>query len=434
MIDLDLVRTDPDRVRTAVRAKNAGDGQIVDALVAADARRRDAVTRLQDAQEAMNAASREIGELFKAGRRDEATARRDAAAQMKDDVRALEDEARDAAAEAERLALEVPNPPHPSVPPFNPDGPDGNTVVFEWGEKPAFAGPDGRPFEPLPHWEIAERHGLVDFEAGTTVAGAGFPFYVGKGARLQRALIALFLDMAAEAGYTEVQAPLLVNEASALGTGQLPDKEGQMYHAPKDGLFLIPTAEVPLTNLLRGATLAAAELPRLVAGHTPCFRREAGSYGKEVRGLNRLHQFDKVELVRFVHPDDSYAHLEALRDDAEAAIRALGLPYRRLLMCESDLGFTPAKKYDLEVWSAGQGRWLEVSSVSNFEAFQARRAAVRFRPAAGGGKPEFVHTLNGSALALPRVVAALLENGQQADGSVVLPPRVAARAGFETIG
>ncbi len=425
MIDLDLLRTDPDRVRRAIIAKRTGDGSEVDALLAADARRRDVVTRLQEVQEQMNAASKAIGELFKSGKTDEAAARREEAARLKDEAKALEADGRDADTEARRLLLEIPNLPHDSVPPFNADGPDGNTVVFETGDKPAF------DFEPLPHWEIAARHGLVDFERGTKVTGAGFPFYVGKGARLQRALIALFLDLAAEGGYTEVQPPLLVNEASALGTGQLPDKEGQMYHAQTDDLYLVPTAEVPLTNFYRDEILDG--LPRLVAGHTPCWRREAGSYGKEVRGLNRLHQFDKVELVRFVHPDESYAHLEALREDAERAITALGLTYRRLLMCESDLGFTPAKKYDLEVWSAGQGRWLEVSSVSNFEAFQARRAGIRFRPE-GGGKPQPVHTLNGSALALPRIVAALLENGQQADGSVVLPERLAALAGFERIG
>lgn len=427
MISLDLLRTDPDRVRAAIRAKKTGDGSEVDALLAADARRRDVVTSLQALQERANAASREIGDLFKAGRQDEAAAKRAESARMKDEAKTLEADERAADADVQRLLLEIPNPPHASVPPFNPDGPDGNTVVFEWGEPRDFG------FEPLPHWEIAATHGLVDFERGTKVTGAGFPFYVGRGARLQRALIAFFLDLATEAGYTEVQPPLLVNEASATGTGQLPDKEGQMYEAAADALYLVPTAEVPLTNYLRDETLDEAALPTLFAGHTPCFRREAGSYGKEVRGLNRLHQFDKVELVRFVHPDESYAHLEALREDAERAVQALGLPYRRLLMCESDLGFTPAKKYDLEVWSGGQGRWLEVSSVSNFEAYQARRANIRFRPAAGG-KPQHVHTLNGSALALPRVVAALLENGQQADGSVVLPERLAGYAGFDRIG
>ncbi|HEX8299633.1 MAG TPA: serine--tRNA ligase [Rubricoccaceae bacterium] len=426
MIDLDLLRTDPDRVRAAILAKKTGDGTEVDALLAADARRREAVGRLQERQEQANAASREIGELFKAGRKDEAAARREAVAQAKVDIKALETDEREADADVRRLLFEIPNLPHPSVPPFNPNGPDGNTVVFEWGDAPVF------DFDPKPHWELAAAHGLVDFERGTKTTGAGFPFYIGQGARLQRALIAFFLDLAAEAGYTEVQAPLLVNEASALGTGQLPDKEGQMYHATEDDLYLVPTAEVPLTNFHRDEIFDEADLPRLIAGHTPCFRREAGSYGKEVRGLNRLHQFDKVELVRFVHPDTSYAALDALRDDAERAIQALGLPYRRLLMCESDLGFTPAKKFDLEVWSAGQGRWLEVSSVSNFEAYQARRAGIRFRPT-GGGKPQPVHTLNGSALALPRIVAALLENGQQSDGSVVIPEHLARYAGFDRI-
>ena len=331
----------------------------------------------------------------------------------------------------------------------------------------------------------------MDFERGAKVTGAGFPFYVGKGARLQRALIGLFLDLAGEAGYTEVQAPILVNGASAEGTGQLPDKEGQMYStfssAPdfngwlgeeadaafyslsaeaelvKDrrdlsesasqqvsvglaqaaqnalevanaaAFYLVPTAEVPLTNLHRDEILDPDALPILYCGYTPCFRREAGSYGKDVRGLNRLHQFDKVELVRFCRPEASYEHLEALLADAERAVQALGLPYRRLTLASGDLGVTQAKTYDLEVWSAGQGRWLEVSSVSNFEAYQARRAGVRFRPEAGE-KPEFVHTLNGSGLALPRIVAALLENNQQADGSVALPPRLAAAAGFDRIG
>ena len=255
MIDLDLLRTDPDRVRAAIRAKKTGDGSEVDALLAADARRRDAVTRAQEAQEQMNASSRTIGELFKAGRKDEAAALRDEAARLKETVKALEADGRDADADVRRLLYEIPNPPHASVPPFNPDGPDGNTVVFEWGEHPTF------DFDAKPHWEIAQAHGLVDFERGTKVTGAGFPFYIGQGARLQRALIALFLDLAAENGYSEVQPPLLVNEASALGTGQLPDKEGQMYHAQTDDLYLVPTAEVPLTNLYRDEIFDAAALP-----------------------------------------------------------------------------------------------------------------------------------------------------------------------------
>jgi seryl-tRNA synthetase len=299
--------------------------------------------------------------------------------------------------------------------------------VFEWGEKPSF------DFEPKPHWELAEMHGLIDFERGAKVTGAGFPFYIGKGARLQRALIQFFLDLAGEVGYTEIQPPLVINEDSGIGTGQIPDKEGQMYEAMRDNLYLIPTAEVPVTNFHRDEIMDAVELPIKYAAYTPCFRREAGSYGKDVRGLNRLHQFDKVELVRFVHPDESYDHLEQLREDAERAVQQLGLPYKRLLMCTGDMGFTQSKKYDLEVWSAGQDRWLEVSSISNFEAFQARRANIRFRPE-DGGKPQFVHTLNGSALALPRIVATILENNQRADGSISIPDVLRPYPSFDLIG
>jgi len=430
MLDLDLLRTDPDRVRDAMRAKRIGDPEAVDRALDADARRRAALTEQQALQSRQGEVSREVGPLMKAGRRDDAAPLVEESNRIKEQVRALDEAVRAADADLRAALLEIPNVPHASVP---VGGVEANLVDLEWGERPSFVGPDGASFEPLPHWELAARHGLVDFERGSKVTGAGFPFYVGQGARLQRALVALFLDLAGEAGYTEVQAPILVNEASGIGTGQLPDKEGQMYGVPVDGFFLIPTAEVPLTNFHRDEIFDAAALPVKYCGYTPCFRREAGSYGKDVRGLNRLHQFDKVELVEFVHPSDSYERLDALRDAAERAVRALELPYRRLVLATADMGVTQAKTYDLEVWSAGQARWLEVSSVSNFESYQARRANVRFRPD-GGGKPEFVHTLNGSGLALPRIVAALLENGQQADGSVRLPPALAAYTGFEVIG
>lgn len=424
MLDLDLLRDDPDRVRASMRAKRIGDPSAVDQAVETDRERREAVGALDALRRGQGEISREIGPLMKAGRRDEAAPLVERSNALKAEIKDGEEALRHLDDTLRTLLLSIPNVIHESV----PVGTEAdNVVAAEWGEKPAF------DFEPLPHWEIAERHGLIDFERGAKVTGAGFPFYVGKGARLQRALVHLFLDLAGEAGYTEVEAPILVNEASGVGTGQLPDKEAQMYEVPLDGLFLVPTAEVPLTNFHRDEILDAGALPVLYAGYTPCFRREAGSYGKDVRGLNRLHQFDKVELVRFVRPEESYDHLEALREDAERAVQVLGLPYRRLVLASGDLGVTQAKTYDLEVWSAGQGRWLEVSSVSNFEAFQARRANVRFRPEAGA-KPEFVHTLNGSGLALPRIVAALLENGQQADGSVVLPEAVARIAGFERIG
>ena len=424
MIDLDLLRDDPDRVRQSMAAKRIGDPGAVDRALDFDLQRRGAVTALNDLQRQQGELGREIGPLMKAGQREQAAPLMEQSNAVKAEVKTHEEAVRQLDADLRAAMLEIPNTLHPSVP---VGGEEDNRLEAEWGDKPAF------DFDPLPHWEIAERHGLVDFERGAKVAGAGFPFYMGKGARLQRALIGLFLDLAGEAGYTEVEAPILVNEESGIGTGQLPDKEGQMYHVAADDLYMVPTAEVPLTNLHRDEILDADALPILYCGYTPCFRREAGSYGKDVRGLNRLHQFDKVELVRFVRPEESYDHLEALLADAERAVQALGLPYRRLTLASGDLGVTQAKTYDLEVWSAGQGRWLEVSSVSNFEAFQARRANVRFRPESGA-KPEFVHTLNGSGLALPRILAALLENGQQADGSVVLPPRLAEAAGFDRIG
>ena len=424
MIDLDLLRDDPDRVRRSMEAKRLGDPATVDLALDLDTRRREAVTTLNRVQQRQGELGREIGPLMKAGKRDEASALLAESNEVKAQVKDLEETVRGLEAELRDAMLAIPNPIHESVP---VGGEDANVVEVEIGEVPAF------DFEPLPHWELCERHGLVDFERGAKVTGAGFPFYIGQGARLQRALVALFLDLATEAGYTEVQAPILVNEASGIGTGQLPDKEGQMYHTAADDLYMVPTAEVPLTNYLRDEILPPDALPIKYTGYTPCFRREAGSYGKDVRGLNRLHQFDKVELVRFVHPDESYEHLEQLREDAERAVQALGLTYRRLVLASGDLGVTQAKTYDLEVWSAGQGRWLEVSSVSNFESYQARRANVRFRPAEGE-KPQFVHTLNGSGLALPRIVAALLENGQQADGSVVLPERLADYTGFDRIG
>ena len=424
MLDLDLIRDDPARVRASMEAKRIGDPTAVDRTLDTDRERREAVTALQALREEQGAMGRQIGPLMKAGKRDEAAPLIERSNEIKENVKTQEETVRDLDGRLRSLLLEIPNVIHESVP---VGGEDANELAAEWGDKPTF------DFDPLPHWELAETHGLIDFERGAKVSGAGFPFYVGRGARLQRALIALVLDMAVDAGYTEVEAPILVNEASGVGTGQLPDKEGQMYEVTADELFLVPTAEVPLTNYHRDEVVEDAALPLLYTGYTPCFRREAGSYGKDVRGLNRLHQFDKVELVRFVQPDESYRHLEMLREDAERAVRALGLPYRRLVLASGDLGVTQAKTYDLEVWSAGQGRWLEVSSVSNFESFQARRANVRYRPEPGA-KPQFLHTLNGSALALPRIVAALLENGQQADGSVVLPARVAEYAGFERIG
>ena len=318
--------------------------------------------------------------------------------------------------------LALPNLPHASVP--EGAGPGDNRVHATHGE-PGAVGPHA-----VPHWEIPGFDRLFDFPRGAKVAGAGFPFYIGDGARLVRALVRFFLEENAAAGYVEVAPPIFVNAASATATGQLPDKEGQMYETTPDRLYAVPTAEIPLTNFFRDEIVEEAALPINRCAYTPCFRREAGSYGKDVRGLNRLHQFDKVELLKWVHPETSYGELEKLRGDAERLLQKLELPYRVLLMCGGDTGFAQAKKYDLEVWSAGQKRWLEVSSCSNFEAFQARRAQIRFR-AKTSGRPELVHTLNGSALAVPRVLAALLENNLQADGRVRLPAALAPYFGQE---
>lgn len=425
MLDIQRIREHPDAVRTAIRNKGAGSPEIVERILEIDERRRRLRTELQELQTRSNAVSKEIGALMREGKRDEAQQQIDETAQIKDRIKALEGDTSDAEAELDRLLLDVPNIPHESVPVGS--SPADNQVVGTFGDAPDFA------FEALPHWELAARHGLIDFDRGAKVTGAGFPFYVGMGARLQRALINFFLDLAAQRGYREIQAPLVVNEDSARGTGQLPDKEDLMYEVRRDGLFMIPTAEVPVTNFFRDEILDEADLPVRFCAYTPCFRREAGSYGKDVRGLNRLHQFDKVELVQFVEPSTSYDALESMREDAEEAIRRLGLPYRRLLMCTGDMGFTQAKKYDLEVWSAGQSRWLEVSSISNFEDFQARRAKIRYRPEANR-KPVLLHTLNGSGLALPRIVAALLENYQQEDGSIMIPEVLRPYLGLDRIG
>lgn len=343
---------------------------------------------------------------------------------VKNRIQTLDADLRETEGKLNELLLTVPNVPHPSVPLGRT--PADNKDIFRWGEAPAV------DFELKPHWEITDRLGIIDFARGSKVTGAGFPFYVGKGATLERALINFFLDQALERGYSEISPPIVVNEASARGTGQIPDKEDLMYMVERDQLYMVPTAEVPVTNFHRDELLAEKDLPIRYAAYTPCFRREAGSYGKDVRGLNRLHQFDKVELVKFVLPATSYDELESLRLDAERLLQLLGLPYRTLLMCTGDMGFTQTKKYDLEVWAPGQNKWLEVSSCSNFEAFQARRMNLRFRPA-NGSKPEFVHTLNGSGLALPRVVAALIEHYQTPDGKVIVPKVLHRYTGFQTI-
>ncbi len=426
MINIQVLRENPDRIRQAIRDKGTGDPELVDQLTELDRRRRDHLAALQQAQARSNAVSKEIGIYMRSGRADEAQTLIDESSQLKTSIRELQEAAAQVNEHLERGLLEIPNIPHPDVPIGRT--PEDNKIIARHGEPRTF------DFDPLPHWELAERHGLIDFERGANVSGAGFPFYTGKGARLQRALINYFLDLAVDEGdYQEMQAPLLVNADSARGTGQLPDKEDLMYEVSRDGLYLIPTAEVPVTNVHRAEILDGNRLPVKYAAWTPCFRREAGSYGKDVRGLNRLHQFDKVELVWFAHPAQSYEALETLRSDAERPLKALGLPYRVLLMCTGDMGFTQTKKYDLEVWSPGQEQWLEVSSISNFEDFQARRMQIRCR-LEDRKKPVLVHTLNGSGLALPRIVAALLEHYQQGDGTIAIPDALQPYTGFDRIG
>ncbi len=421
MLDLKFIREHPDLVREGIRKK--GEHVSIDELLVLDSRRRDLIQRAEALKSRRNVVSDEIGKLKKSGQ-DASTAIADMDS-VKGQIKAIDEELQTVEQPLNTLLLAIPNVPHPSV----PEGktPADNQEIARWGEPPAI------DFEPKSHWDLAQKLDIIDFERGVKITGAGFPVYKGAGAKLQRALINFFLDEAAAKGYREIQPPLMVNAASATGTGQLPDKEDLMYVATKDGFYLVPTAEVPVTNIHRDEILPEEALPIKYCAYTPCFRREAGSYGKDVRGLNRLHQFDKVELVKFVHPGVSYNELEGLRADAESALQKLGLQYRTLLMCTGDMGFTQSKKYDLEVWSAGQQRWLEVSSISNFESFQARRMNIRFRPR-GGGKPEIVHTLNGSGLALPRVVAALLECYQTPEGKVIVPKALHRYTGFEIIG
>jgi seryl-tRNA synthetase len=408
MLDPKLVRESPELVRAAIAKKHLTVD--LDDVLGADAAWRTLLVEVEQLRSVQKAANSAMASLAKGSPEFQARLgeMRAVSAQLKEKdagLKAAEQRSREA-------MLTLPNLPHPSV----PEGrtPQENVVHSAHGE-PGAAGAHA-----VAHWDIPGFSRLFDFERGAKVTGAGFPFFIGDGARLVRALINFFIEEDVKAGYTEVSPPILVNAASATATGQLPDKEGQMYETTPDRLFAVPTAEVPLTNFFRDEILDEAALPVKRCAYTPCFRREAGSYGKDVRGLNRVHQFDKVELLKWVHPSASYGELEALRADAENLLRRLEIPYRVLLMCGGDLGFAQSKKYDLEVWAAGQKRWLEVSSCSNFEAFQARRAQIRFR-SRESGKPELVHTLNGSGLAVPRVLAAILENNLEADGRVRIP-------------
>ncbi len=422
MLDIKFIREHPDLVRDGIRKK--GETDRVDEILALDTRRRELLGSAEALKNQRNVVSEQIGRLKK--EKQDAAAPISEMEKVKESIRQLDNELKGVEETLNGILLTVPNLPHPSV----PEGrtPADNQEIAAWGEETVV------DFEAQPHWVLAERLGIIDFERGVKISGAGFPLYKGAGAKLQRALINFFLDEAGGRGYAEIQPPLMVNAASATGTGQLPDKEDLMYTVPKDELFLVPTAEIPVTNIHRDEILQEDALPVKYCAYTPCFRREAGSYGKDVRGLNRLHQFDKVELVKFVHPGVSYNELDSLREDAEVLLRKLGLRYRVLLMCTGDMGFTQTKKYDLEVWSPGQKRWLEVSSISNFESFQARRMNIKFRPRGSASKPEFVHTLNGSGLALPRIVSAILEHYQTPEGKVVVPKALHRYTGFELIG
>ena len=421
MLDLKFIRENTDLVRNG--AKSKGITISLDEIIILDDKRRALIQEGDMLKAKRNKVSAQVGTIKKQG--GDASAVIAEMDYVKNRIQEIDPEIRELETKLHSLLLTVPNIPHVSVPLGTT--PADNKEIFRWGEMLT------TDFQLKPHWELTEKLGIVDFDRGAKVSGAGFPFYVGKGATLERSLINFFLDQATGRGYKEIMPPIVVNEESARGTGQIPDKEDLMYIVERDTLYMIPTAEVPVTNFHREEQLHEKDLPIRYAAYTPCFRREAGSYGKDVRGLNRLHQFDKVELVKIVHPSKSYDELESLRQDAEHLLQLLGLPYHTLLMCAGDMGFTQSKKYDLEVWAPGQQKWLEVSSCSNFESFQARRMNIKFRPG-NGGKPEIVHTLNGSGLALPRVVAALIEHYQTPEGKVIIPKVLHPYTKFEVIG
>ena len=422
MLEVAQIREHKDAFAKALQKRNFDANALLDQVIAMDETRRSTQVKLDNVLAESNTLSREIGELFKKGEVKKASIIKEKTAGLKTTTKQLQDELQQAKEELQQLLYELPNVPHDSVPTGNTD--EDNEEIFRKGEVPAL-------FEgALPHWELAKKYDIINFELGNKITGAGFPVYKDKGARLQRALISYFLDKNTAAGYTEYQVPHLVNEASGIGTGQLPDKEGQMYHVTADNLYLIPTAEVPVTNLFRGDLLQAKELPITCTGYTPCFRREAGSYGAHVRGLNRLHQFDKVEIVRLEHPDNAHEALEGMVAHIKTILDELELPYRVLRLCGGDLGFAAQLTYDFEVFSTAQDRWLEISSVSNFGTFQANRLKLRFKDSDGTKK--LVHTLNGSSLALPRVLAGILENYQTPEG-IRIPKVLVPYCGFEII-
>ena len=423
MLQVPFLRENTEEAIAGLAKRNNLDARDrINQIIQLDDERKKTQTTLDELLSRANQIAREVGELFKSGKAAEAGELKVETAKIKEQTKSLEEKLEDNEKSIRGILYTLPNVPSAKIP-FG-RGPEENVVAEEWGSLPVLHD------AALPHWELAKKYDIIDFELGVKVTGAGFPFYKGKGARLQRALINFFLDRATSADYTEWQAPLMVNEASGIGTGQLPDKEGQMYYDKTDELYLIPTAEVPITNIFRDTIQKAEDLPIKACGYTPCFRREAGSYGKDVRGLNRLHQFDKVEIVQIAHPDKSYEILEQMRSHVTNLLKDLELPYRVLQLCGGDMGFASAFTYDMEVFSAAQQKWLEVSSTSNFESYQSNRLKLRFRE--GDQKPRLAHTLNGSALALPRIVAALLENHQTPEG-IRIPKVLVPYCGFEIL-
>jgi len=406
MLPIQLFREDRELILAGLKKKHFRETELVDRIIALDEQRRQVQTENDTLAASVNSASKNIGQLMAKGQKEEAEALKLEVAKHKDRSRELSAELSDLETKLHEQLVKLPNLPHVSV----PEGrtPEENEIIRSGGALPDLSA------QKLPHWELAARYGLIDFELGNKITGSGFPVYIDKGARLQRALISYFLDFNTGAGYREYYPPYLVNGHSAFGTGQLPDKEGQMYHAAEDDLYLIPTSEVPLTNAYRDTIIAEQELPVRMTAYSPCFRREAGSYGKDVRGLNRVHQFDKVEIVQLTHPGHSYEAHEEMTAHVERLVQSLGLQYRILRLCGGDMSFTSALTYDFEIYSAAQERWLEVSSVSNFETFQSNRMKIRFRE--GNNKTRLVHSLNGSSLALPRILACILENNQTAEG------------------
>ena len=423
MLNLKFIQDYPEVVIEKLKKKNFDATEIVHSIVDLYRRKNEVQQKAEQAKAEMNKISREIGNLFREGKKEEADAAKVRTSELKDTIKQLDGQFAEIEKKVAELQILLPNLPHESVP--QGKGAEDNEVVKSEGEIPQLAE------NALPHWELAQKYNLIDFELGVKITGAGFPVYRGKGSQLQRALINFFLDENRKAGYEEIQPPLVVNEDSGFGTGQLPDKEGQMYHITVDNLYLIPTAEVPVTNIYRNVILDAKVLPVKNTAYSACFRREAGSYGKDVRGLNRLHQFDKVEIVQIAHPEKSYEILEEMVNHVATLVEKLELPYRILRLCGGDMSFTSALTYDFEVWSAAQQKWLEVSSVSNFESFQANRLKLRFRDE-NSKKPQIAHTLNGSALALPRIVAALLENNQTPEG-IKIPKVLVPYTRFEMI-